>query len=374
MTNAIHGQQSQTEGIHSPYTWLWADAAARAAQTGITQAQVDNSCTGLQLDDFTVWTPTDIVPTWQQIGSGGAAANQHIIEEASNDTIETIVTSIRRTSAAPLDNIGGAHEIQVEGIPGDKRASRWVAGLQDRTNIHSVVLLTGVDTDTEGCILAIGRPEVAAPPALEDIVTSLGPGSVIVGLIDDISQVPTGRGTAVIAGEDNSAAQDYAFVAAGRENQGDAVDSLVSGRQSVSRFPASRAHASNGIANPGDAQVHELAMKVVTVDNTPAAILDDGGNSISFADDTTFTIKLDAVARNITNPPQNAYYRAWARGYCSAGTVTISASAKEIESEDTGVFDINFTASTNEVVIEVEGHVTDTTYWMAWVTVLELIG
>lgn len=372
--SARHEFQDQAQGIHAPYTWLWADAAARAAQTGVTQAQVDTACTGLQLDEDTEWRATDTVPTWAQIGGGGAAANQHVVEEASNDTVETIVTSIRRTSAAPLDNIGGAHEIQVEGVPGDKRASRWVAGLQDRTNIHSVVILTGVDTDTEGCVLAIGRPEVAAPPSLESIIQSLGPGSVIITLLDDISQVPTGRGTAIIGGEDSSASQDYAFVAAGRGNQGDAVDSLVSGRQSKSRFPASRAHASSAFAAAGDAQSHEFAMLVATTDNTPTPIVDEEANNISFADDTTFAIKVDIVARNVTNPPQNSYYRGWARGYCAAGTVTISASAKEIESEDTGVFDFNFSASGNEVVIEVEGHVTDTTYWLAWVQVIEVIG
>ena len=376
MTNAIHGQQAQAEGIHSPYTWLWADAAARAAQTGVTQAQVDNSCTGLQLDDFTVWTPTNIVPTWQQIGSGGAAANQHIVEDASNDTVIPIVESIRNTSAAPLDGIGGSYDIAVEHSGGTDVAGRFAAAWQDESAPTSVVMLAGSQGGDDRVVFAaFPNSPGLTPPTPDEVVSLLGPGAVmIVPNLADTAEIPTGAGAAMVGGENNKGGGEYSFTAAGRYNEMESDDSLVSGNGSKSRFPGSRAHASGRNAVAGDAQPHEFTMLVTTSDNTPTPITHADGN-ISFADDTSFLIKLDVLARTLTDETFSPYYRCWIRGYCSAGTATIADSAKEIESEGpAGVYDINFSTSTNEVLIEVEGHVTETVYWMAWVTVLELIG
>jgi hypothetical protein len=115
-------------------------------------------------------------------------------------------------------------------------------------------------------------------------------------------------------------------------------------------------------------------MHLQTADNTPAPMEVPGGGNIGFADDTTFVIKVDINARCTSARPINAYYQGWCRGHCAAGVVTIDASAKVVESEDTGVWDFNFSASTNEVVISVEGMPTDDVSWMADVVILELIG
>ena len=375
MTKVRHYELDQVEGIHTSYTWLWADAAARTAQTGVTQDQVDAACTGLQLDEDTVWRATDIVPTWQQIGSGGAAANQHTVNPASNDVIVQIVESIRNTSAAPQDGIGGSYDIVVEHSGGQDVAGRFAAAWQDESTQTSTVLLTGSQGAEDRVVFAaLPNSSGITPPTPDEVVLLLGPGAVvIVPTLADTTEIPTGAGAAMVGGENNKGGGEYSFMAAGRYNEMESNDSLVSGHGSKSRFPGSRAHASGRNAAAGDAQSHDFTMLATTFNNTPFPLTHADGN-ISFADNTTFVIKLDVIARNITNPPQNAYYRCWVRGYCAAGAVTISASAKEIESEDTGVWDINFSASTNEVVIEVEGHVTDTTYWLAWVQVIEVIG
>lgn len=377
MTNARHADQDQTQGIHASYTWLWADTAARTAQTGVTQAQVDAACTGLQLDEDTVWRATDIVPTWRQIGSGGAAANQHVVNPASNDVIVQIVESIRNTSAAPQNGIGGSYDIKVEHSGGEDVAGRFAAAWQDESGPTSAVLITGSQGGVDRVVIAVGPPGTSggSQPTPDEVVAAIGPGSImLMPTLNEIAGVPTGISSAFLAGEYNEGAGDYGVIAGGRDNQLNSPDSLVSGRQSVSRFPASRAHASGNFVTPGDCQPHEFVMKVVTTDNTPTPLLDDGANSISFADDTRFVIKLDVLGTQVNDETFTVHYQAWIKGYCSAGTATIADSATVVSSEGpAGVFNISWAASTNEVVISVEGHVTETTYWMARVIVLEII-
>lgn len=66
--SSLHGLQTQSNGIHSPFRWIWADETARDAETDVTAVDVSTSCLGLILDDYTIWIALDDSPiVWQQV-------------------------------------------------------------------------------------------------------------------------------------------------------------------------------------------------------------------------------------------------------------------------------------------------------------------
>lgn len=70
LTPIVHNGVSQAagQGIHRPFQWEAADAAARAAITGAVADDVGKFC--LQVDNWSVWILTDESPiTWLQIGN-----------------------------------------------------------------------------------------------------------------------------------------------------------------------------------------------------------------------------------------------------------------------------------------------------------------
>lgn len=68
-----------TDDIHSPYRRLWADAAARAADTGpYTAADVTNRVKGLQTDTLAEYVLTATTPTWTPLPTGGGGVGSTI--------------------------------------------------------------------------------------------------------------------------------------------------------------------------------------------------------------------------------------------------------------------------------------------------------
>ena len=60
------------EAVVSSFAWVWDDEATRLAETAVSQDNVDNYATGLQLDEGTVWRATSVTPDWTQISSGNS--------------------------------------------------------------------------------------------------------------------------------------------------------------------------------------------------------------------------------------------------------------------------------------------------------------
>jgi len=371
---ARHSQQTQVLGIHSGYTWVWADAAARAAQSDVTQTQVDTACTGIQLDDNSTWRATDTAPTWEQVGAGpGSGANTHTEEFASDDVIETVVEITRETSGTPQDGIGASLDFVVQTGTGNQKIGGVAFVARSESSPEGALVISTTQAGNDSPIISAG-PHSASGPTRDEVAMNIGFGSYALFQMDDVGQIPTGDGTAMVGGSGHSGAGNNSFVAAGENNQVESDATLVSGSEAVSRFNSSRVHAGEGFGGPGDAQVHEVIMKAITTDNVPTAMGWDGGGNIFFADDTTFVVNLELIARCTTTPGLNSYFKAWVRGHVTAGTLTIDDSAKVVESEDSAVTDVNFSASANELLIEVEGFPTDTVLWLGWATVLEVIG
>src|SRR3989304_6314094 len=73
MGQALHSAQTITEGIHVPYNWTYADAAARTGATGFVTADVGKLAR--QLDNNSLWMLTATTPTWSFIASGITGAD-----------------------------------------------------------------------------------------------------------------------------------------------------------------------------------------------------------------------------------------------------------------------------------------------------------
>jgi hypothetical protein len=67
---ALHSLQTDT--IHIPYAWSYADATARAAATGFSSADLGKLAR--QSDNNTLWMLTVVTPVWVQVGGAGMDA------------------------------------------------------------------------------------------------------------------------------------------------------------------------------------------------------------------------------------------------------------------------------------------------------------
>lgn len=66
MTTGSHPQQTESEGIHQPFNWIWADSTERLAET-VTALDINKE--GLQQSDNSRWVLTAVTPTWVQTGN-----------------------------------------------------------------------------------------------------------------------------------------------------------------------------------------------------------------------------------------------------------------------------------------------------------------
>lgn len=71
MANALHSRQTTDDGIHIPYAFTYADAAARTSDTSRTS--VDIGKFARQLDDNSIWMLVSIAPTWATVGSASGS-------------------------------------------------------------------------------------------------------------------------------------------------------------------------------------------------------------------------------------------------------------------------------------------------------------
>lgn len=54
------------------FTWIWDDEVARLAETAVSQDNVDNYATGLQLDEGTIWRASSVTPDWTLLSGGNS--------------------------------------------------------------------------------------------------------------------------------------------------------------------------------------------------------------------------------------------------------------------------------------------------------------
>lgn len=68
--NPVHSNQRPADGIHTPISYEYANAAARTGATGFDSDDLGKFA--WQQDDDTVWLLTAVTPTWVQVGFGSS--------------------------------------------------------------------------------------------------------------------------------------------------------------------------------------------------------------------------------------------------------------------------------------------------------------
>jgi hypothetical protein len=82
---AIHSQLTESEGIHQPFAWVWADKDSRDAE-GVASADINKI--GYQQDSGDIFQLLDLVPTWQRLGGKPAGLIYRVIIDADHSTAD----------------------------------------------------------------------------------------------------------------------------------------------------------------------------------------------------------------------------------------------------------------------------------------------
>ncbi|WP_027176446.1 pyocin knob domain-containing protein [Desulfovibrio aminophilus] len=91
---AIHRSFSG-EAVHTPFRWVFANAAARAAATGITSGDINKIA--LQVDDGSVWRLVAATPTWAAFGFTVSDYIKTLLDDANDTAARTTLKAQRDT-------------------------------------------------------------------------------------------------------------------------------------------------------------------------------------------------------------------------------------------------------------------------------------
>lgn len=91
---AIHRSFSG-EAVHTPFRWVFANAAARAAATGVTSGDINKIA--LQVDDGSVWRLVDSTPTWAAFGFTVSDFIKTLLDDANDRAARTTLKAQRDT-------------------------------------------------------------------------------------------------------------------------------------------------------------------------------------------------------------------------------------------------------------------------------------
>jgi hypothetical protein len=89
---SFHSRQTGNEGIHTPFNWVWASSAARAALAASTLAATDLNKLGFEQETSRIYVLTSLDPTWTQPlydFGGGVPLLMTIRSASTNQAIST---------------------------------------------------------------------------------------------------------------------------------------------------------------------------------------------------------------------------------------------------------------------------------------------
>lgn len=108
VADPLHSRQSPTNGgIHVPYAYLYANAAARTGATGFIAADVGKLA--LQSDNNSLWMLTAITPTWNELQTGSSSGDVVGPGSATNNAavrFDTASGKLIQDSLVDIDDSG----------------------------------------------------------------------------------------------------------------------------------------------------------------------------------------------------------------------------------------------------------------------------
>jgi hypothetical protein len=220
--SSLHKEQTIALGVHTPFAWEWTNAAGRAAQTGVTSADINALKVGLQKDDNTIWRALTIAPTWELVGGSGVAGNEHLEEDSATNTVTDAVTLQHNTDGSVADGFGTGIALQAESSTTEDRDVAQVAAVWEEATDGSrtgALVFYAYDGATKKQVmrLHVGDQTVADPT-----ISSMGPGAIDLQTgRAAASLLPYGDFSAILGGRDNevNATADLAVVLGGMDGE-----------------------------------------------------------------------------------------------------------------------------------------------------------
>ena len=321
---SLHSAQTANHRLES---WVYADAAARAAATGFVAGDVGKIA--YQTDTGVYYRLTDESPiTWVEATS--AAASETLagkVELATTTEAETGTDTARAVTPA--------------GLPMRKIGTGWALG-------------TGGNARGTGAV------------DLQTVRAAAG-------------QVASGDNAVIGGGYNNTASGYYSTISGGRVNAATADYSIIcGGRNAKADKYGQRAHASGMFAAQGDIQTSVLVARRSTTTDTPAELFLDGSAArCTIAADTTWAFRIMVVARRTDADNESAAYEFVGCIDNNAGTTALVGSVTTtVVAEDTVGWDCAVTAdNTNDaLIITVTGEASKTVRWGARIELTEVTG
>lgn len=213
MTVAIHSQQTVSEGVHIPYNWSYADAAAR---TGATVTGDDVGKLAHQQDDDSLWLLTAATPTWVKVGGGGGATDLRI-EDAVTNALTEVVQAYHNSTGTVAVGFGTAVGLYAEtstteDVQIGQIGAGWTSPVHASRRAHLSLKAAYV-----GNLIEVGHIE--APAYASVAPNARGTGAVeIHGYRSVATQVASGKYATMIGGKGNIASGYYSTVVGGTIN------------------------------------------------------------------------------------------------------------------------------------------------------------
>lgn len=132
-------------------------------------------------------------------------------------------------------------------------------------------------------------------------------------------------------------------------------------------FPAANVVA---LTSGGEEIIRTLTLLATTADDTETELQGTGALYLTIDNSTTYLVDILILARNVSNPPENALWKATVGIQRTSGTVALVGSDTLVEVSNTPGWQVSLSADdTNKrLAIKVIGDDSDTVHWKASVT------
>lgn len=227
---SYHGTLTTADGIHIPFAWEWADAAARTAQA-VTIDDINKI--GLQIDTATIYLLEDTTPTWTSINGSAVLALGDLTDVDATGGDGEVAYAILTYNGADWVPILGSINSATPTL--DTTDNSVIVGGSDN-------IVTNVGAGTGYCVVVGGSDN-----QIEDVDNSV----IIGGNNNQIS----GNNSGAMASESTIVNADYAVAIGTTDSQIDGICGIVmSGVEGHARNLGQIVSAGRGTGALGGAQ------------------------------------------------------------------------------------------------------------------------
>lgn len=253
---ALHGNLTQSDGLHSPFAWVWADSAERTAEVVTTD---DLNKIGLQEDTGIVYRLETLTPTWTPFAGATAIADltdvditavadgdilvynsvsaewenqpastlsEHSVTTPLTNAVTDVVNIVHESTGTPAADFGTGLALLAENNASTNVKIGGAFAAWATINTHSIFGLTGYASGATR-LLTVRAPNTAATNP-----TGLGEGAIDFQTYRTVATI-TARGTqsAIFGGQNNLIGLygQYSAIVGGAGNQVDSEGSFATG-------------------------------------------------------------------------------------------------------------------------------------------------